>query len=186
MKFVMIIGPQAVGKMTVGYELANITGLKLFHNHLTIDAMHPIFDYGTAEGKRIVKLFRKEIFESVARSDMAWPIFTYICDFNVASSRDYLAETTKLFADHGADVCLVELEAELDERLERNKSEFRLSEKPLKRDVAHSESMLLRSLKTHRLNSREGEVDVPNYLRIDNTNLAPDVVAQQIKENFAL
>ena len=28
MKFVMIIGPQAVGKMTVGQELEKITGLK--------------------------------------------------------------------------------------------------------------------------------------------------------------
>lgn len=37
MKLVLIFGPQAVGKMTVGQELAKITGLKLFHNHMTID-----------------------------------------------------------------------------------------------------------------------------------------------------
>jgi adenylate kinase family enzyme len=34
---VFIVGPPAVGKMTVGYELAQRTGLKLFHNHHTID-----------------------------------------------------------------------------------------------------------------------------------------------------
>jgi hypothetical protein len=33
MKFVIIFGPQAVGKMTVGYELEKITDLKLFHYH---------------------------------------------------------------------------------------------------------------------------------------------------------
>jgi len=37
MKFVLIFGPQAVGKMTVGQELANLTKLKLFHNHMTGD-----------------------------------------------------------------------------------------------------------------------------------------------------
>ena len=36
-KLVLLTGPQAVGKMTVGQELAKITGLKLFHNHMTID-----------------------------------------------------------------------------------------------------------------------------------------------------
>ena len=32
---VQIIGPQAVGKMTVGQELSKITGYKLFYNHMT-------------------------------------------------------------------------------------------------------------------------------------------------------
>jgi len=36
MKFVIIFGPPAVGKMSVGHELANLTGLKLFHNHMTM------------------------------------------------------------------------------------------------------------------------------------------------------
>jgi len=31
-KLVIIFGPQAVGKMTVGQELEKITGLKLFHS----------------------------------------------------------------------------------------------------------------------------------------------------------
>lgn len=37
MKLVVIFGPLAVGKMTVGQELAKRTGLRLFHNHMTID-----------------------------------------------------------------------------------------------------------------------------------------------------
>lgn len=37
MKLVIIFGPQAVGKMTVGQELEKLTGLKLFHNHMTIE-----------------------------------------------------------------------------------------------------------------------------------------------------
>ncbi|MEO6875756.1 MAG: shikimate kinase, partial [Opitutaceae bacterium] len=34
---VFIVGAPAVGKMTVGDALAKRTGLRLFHNHLTID-----------------------------------------------------------------------------------------------------------------------------------------------------
>lgn len=35
MKFILLFGPQAVGKMTIGHELEKITELKLFHNHMT-------------------------------------------------------------------------------------------------------------------------------------------------------
>ncbi len=44
-KFILIIGPQAVGKMTVGQELAKMTGYKLFYNHMTIEMVRLIFDY---------------------------------------------------------------------------------------------------------------------------------------------
>lgn len=69
MKLVLIFGPQAVGKMTVGQELAKITGLKLFHNHMTIDLVSHFFGYGTKEGKRLVNLFRQGIFEEVSKSN---------------------------------------------------------------------------------------------------------------------
>lgn len=39
-KIVLITGPQAVGKMTVGQELSKITDLKLFHNHMTMIQYH--------------------------------------------------------------------------------------------------------------------------------------------------
>lgn len=78
MKFVLIFGPQAVGKMTVGEELEKITELILFHNHMTIDLVARFFRYGTEEGKRLVNLFRQEIFEAVAKSDLPGLIFTYV------------------------------------------------------------------------------------------------------------
>lgn len=51
MKLVIILGPHAVGKMTVGQELAAITGLKLFHNHMTIELVRNFFSvHGSEEG----------------------------------------------------------------------------------------------------------------------------------------
>ena len=43
MKLVFILGDAAVGKMTVGQELMKITGLRLFHNHMTIEPVIEIF-----------------------------------------------------------------------------------------------------------------------------------------------
>jgi hypothetical protein len=55
--------------MTVGQELEKKTGLKLFHNHMTIELVSPFFSYGTKTGKKLVNLFRKKIFEEFAKSD---------------------------------------------------------------------------------------------------------------------
>ena len=43
MKLVFILGNAAVGKMTVGQELMKITGLRLFHNHITIEPVLEVF-----------------------------------------------------------------------------------------------------------------------------------------------
>ncbi|MBB5075940.1 hypothetical protein [Nonomuraea endophytica] len=42
-----IVGPPAVGKMTVGNAIANRTGYKLFHNHLSVEPVLRFFDFGT-------------------------------------------------------------------------------------------------------------------------------------------
>lgn len=43
MKLLLLFGNSAVGKMTVGQELAKITPLKLFHNHMMIEPVLEIF-----------------------------------------------------------------------------------------------------------------------------------------------
>ncbi|WP_339273029.1 AAA family ATPase [Paenibacillus sp. FSL W8-0426] len=186
MKLVIIVGPQAVGKMTVGQELEKITGLKLFHNHMTIDLVSPYFSYGTPQGKRLVSLFRREIFEEVSKSDLPGLIFTYVWAFDVAEDGEYIRQLREMFESRGAQVCYVELEADPAERLERNRSPHRLLHKPTKRDVAWSEQDLLESMEKYRLNSEPGEITHQHYVRINNTNLSPEETARQIKERFNL
>ena len=43
MKRLFLIGDTAVGKMTVGQKLMIITGLRLFHDHMTIEPVIEIF-----------------------------------------------------------------------------------------------------------------------------------------------
>ena len=186
MKLVLLFGPQAVGKMTVGQELANITDLKLFHNHMTIDLVSHFFDYSTKEGKRLVNLFRQEIFEEASKSNLYGMIFTFLWAFDMQEDWDYVDRLTQLFESRGNTVYFVELEADVEERLERNKTPNRLEHKPSKRDIEWSEADLKESMEQHRLNSLEGEITYPNYIKLDNTNLSAAEVAKIIKERFQL
>jgi chloramphenicol 3-O-phosphotransferase len=186
MKLIIIFGPQAVGKMTVGHELEKITDLKLFHNHMTIELVSPFFSYGSEAGKKLVNLFRKEIFEEVAKSDLEGLIFTYVWAFDQKADWDYIDNLCDIFESKGANIYFVELEADVNTRLDRNKHPHRLSHKPTKRNLERSEKDLKDSMNKYRLNSKNGEIQKENYVRIDNTNLSPEETAQKIKERFQL
>jgi hypothetical protein len=184
MKLIIIFGPQAVSKMTVGHELEKITDLKLFHNHMTIELVSPFFSYGSAEGRRLVGLFRQEIFEEVSKSNLEGLIFTYVWALDLQSDWEYVDHISNIFESKGGDVYYVELEADTDERLERNKSPHRLMHKPTKRNIERSERDLLNTMEKHRLNTYDGEMNKKNYIKINNTKLSPEDVAKMIKERF--
>lgn len=184
MKFVLLTGPHAVGKMTVGQALAERTGMKLFHNHMSIDLVSQFFDFGTDQGRRLVTTIRQAIFEEVAQSDLEGLIFTFMWAFDHPGDWAYVKEVTDFFRDHGADIYVVELEADYDLRLERNKTENRLAHKPTKRNLDHSEKIFRFLEEKYRLNSHEGEVPYKPYVKINNTNKTPESVATLICEAF--
>lgn len=186
MDFIIITGPQAVGKMSVGFELAKRTGLKVFHNHMTIEPVIRLFDFGSKEGQYLIHKFRREIFETMATSNEKGLIFTYVWAFNMESDHKYVQDIIDLFEKNGARVSIVELEADINERIKRNKTPLRLEEKPSKRNIKWSESDLINSMDQYRLNSLEGEIIHPNYIRINNTFKSPDEVSEQIIEYLNL
>ena len=186
MKFVTIIGPQAVGKMTVGQELAKITGLKLFHNHMTIEFVRLIFDYDKTVYRKMNKVIRNEVFKEFSKSNEKGIIFTGCLDFG-----DNFEEEMKDINAWGAlfdETYVIELETTLEERLRRNKTPNRLEHKASKRNLEWSENDLLKSVSKYKFNSEvgEGEKIFKNYLRIDNTNISAEEVAEIIKEKFNL
>lgn len=183
---VFMAGPPAVGKMTVGVELARRTGFRLFHNHHTIDLVLEFFPFGSPPFGRLVREFRRRIFEEVAQSDLPGLIFTYVWAFDQPADAESGKFLSEIFTSRGGRVVYVELEATLDERLRRNETEFRLSQKPSKRDVEASRRRLLQHDAEYRLNSG-GEFDGrADWLRIDNTHLPPDEVAERIIRHFSL
>ena len=94
MKLVIIIGGGASGKMTVGQELCKITGLRLFHNHMTIDLVTQVFGYFEPE---TILTLRQTVFENYAKSDNYGMVFTYIWDFSSASDGEYIKNVKKIF-----------------------------------------------------------------------------------------
>lgn len=183
MKLVFIIGNTAVGKMTVGQALMATTDLKLFHNHMIIEPVIEVF--GTFKGDTISKL-REVIFKDFAASDQAGMIFTYMWAFDQQSDWDYIESVKDIFAPYGTEFYYIELVADKDERLKRNKTENRLLHKASKRDLDFSNHLFELADNSYRCESDEGEIPFDNYLRIDNTHLSPEVVAAQIKAHFNL
>lgn len=183
MRLVLIFGDSAVGKMTVGQELCKITDLKLFHNHMTIELVLDVF--GAYDQEAILKL-RNVIFEEFSKTDNYGMVFTFIWDFNTQDDWDFVKEITAIFGKVNSDIYYVELDAPLDIRLERNKTENRLNHKPSKRNIARSESFVLNDFQKHRCISYEGEIPFDNYIRIENSNISAADAAKMIKEKFFL
>ena len=187
MKHIWIFGPPAVGKMTVGQELEKITGLILFHNHMVMDLVaHFRNTMNEEDCKRLTKMFIEEILEAVAKSDSPGLIYTSVSTFSNKASWDYSMKLIDIFESRGADIYFVELEADVDVRIERNKTPERLAHKPSKRNIELSEKGLRNSYINERQNSYEGEIKRENYIRINNTNLSPDEVAKIIRDRFLL
>ena len=184
MKLVIIFGPAAVGEMTVGLELARMTGLRLFHNHMTIDLVLRFFPFGTPSFGRLVGEMRTRIFEEVAASDLPGLIFTYVWALDDPSDAAFIERVCTIFESQGAEVYFVELEAIQAERLRRNETELRLSQKEPKRDVARSRQLLLQHDAQYRLNSIGEFAGRERYIRIDNTELPPDEVSRRIVSAF--
>jgi shikimate kinase len=186
MKFVLIIGPQAVGKMTVGQELAKITELKLFHNHETIELVRPLLSLANAEGWALVKELRWSVFRHFARSGQEGMIYTMVWAFGEHGDRSYADEMLALWREEcpEVEIYIVELEADLETRLGRNRTENRLLHKPSKRDFEWSDADVRGCGEKYRLNSLPGEIGEPNYLRLDNTNMSAEDAARAIAERF--
>jgi hypothetical protein len=185
---IFIIGPPAVGKMAVGLELVKLRGYKILVNHDTIELILKFFDYGSEKFRKLDGLFRSRILEEVASSDLKGLIYTYVTAMNLDPEKKYLEKVTNIFNRNGRAVYYVELEADLSERLKRNRSKSRIKAKPSKRDVEASERRLLETEKKYIMNSNE---KFPfyfskNYIKINNNNLTPNEVAVQIIKAFNL
>ena len=182
---VFLIGPPAVGKMTVGEELSRMTGLPLFHNHLSIEAVLPVFDFGEPAFDRLVTNLRREVIREVVESDLPGVIFTFVWAFDAPEEQEYVEAIRDIFEERGGRVVYVELWADLDTRLERNEGGTRLEAKPSKRDLDASRARLIEAEGKWQMRS-DGAFPLSPHLYLDNSALTPREAAATIAEHFAL
>ena len=111
-------------------------------------------------------------------------IFTFVWAIDLEKEREYIEEFCDIFRKQNADIYFVELEADLEERLHRNESEFRLEKKPSKRNIETSRANLIHHEENYQLNTNGDFFYTENYLKINNTNLSAEEAARKIVEKF--
>ena len=185
-RLLVLWGPPAVGKMTVGQELEARTGLKLFHNHMTIEPLLPFFDFHDPAFQRLKTLFRLSLCEEVAASDLPGMVFTYAWALDNPKEKTFIDGLTELFRNHGADIFYAELYASLETRLQRNGTENRLKHKASKRDVPASNARMQGFHKRYVLNSSDAHpFFYKEYsVRINIESLPADATAEAIISAF--
>lgn len=187
MDLILLAGPQAVGKMTVGEALEKRIDAKLLFNHETIDLFARFLGY-SKDTFCLSEKIRVELFKAFTENSQSnvtqGIIFTVVVGFDMESDWEVLKQWTSLFFDAGGSVYFIELEADLNERLKRNKGDHRLAKKPSKRNLDFSEKELLESMHTHRLNSVDKEVEekLPGvqYMKLNTAHLSVDNATDKI------
>jgi broad-specificity NMP kinase len=175
MKLVFLYGAPAVGKLTVARELAKQTGFKVFHNHLSIDCIEPIFDFGTTSFFKLIELIRLETVAEAARENV-----NLIYTFCYAKDLDdpHVAKIVETVEASGGEVCFVLLICE------RSELEKRVLEESRKQyGKANNLEILNEILDKYDLTS---PVPSNESLQIDNTRLSPTETARKIIEHFRL
>lgn len=180
MKLIIIIGPQAVGKMTVGQELQKISDLKLFHNHLSLELANIFFDWGTERFKNLDKKIRFSVFEEMAKSSNEGLIFTYVWAFDLETEECYINEIKSIFKAYNSEIFLFELESNIEIRRNRNRTENRLQNKPSKRNIEESEKRFIKIEGQYRTSSTVEEQKKFGIIKINNENLTASETAEII------
>jgi hypothetical protein len=174
MNLIFLYGPAASGKLTVGRELASLTGYKLFHNHLIVDAVNAVFDFGSESFIRLREEMWISVFREAARTGVSL-IFTFTPERTVPES--FVAKAVASVEGAGGHVLFVELvcpPAELDRRVE---------------DESRAPFGKLRSKQIFQELRASGVFEypkLPSGLTIDSGALAPKEAAKLIQSRLSL
>jgi hypothetical protein len=175
MKLVYIYGPPAAGKYTIASEVARLTDFRLFHNHLAIDTVAPVFEFGTDTFWRLVFQIRETIIGTAAREgvDLLYTsVYGHPDDLPLVNRRIVLVESA------GGEVCLVRLTCDIDILETRLQSQSRAAMRKLTDIEAFRTSRLTKDIFS----------PIPGRpsLTIDTSQLSPNDAAMRIIEHYGL
>jgi hypothetical protein len=123
MKLIFLYGQPATGKLTVAKELAALTGLKLFHNHLAVDLLLSVFEFGSAPFIALREQIWLSVFASACDANTEGLIFTFAPETTVRP--EFIPNAMETVRSHGGEIIFVELICPLDELKRRIPSDSR-------------------------------------------------------------
>jgi shikimate kinase len=176
MRLIFLYGPPAAGKLTIGRELATLTGFPLFHNHLTVNLAKEVFTFGSEPFQRLVDDLRLRVFVGAAENDVPGLIFTYV--YGADRDDGFVRQTIAEMKTAGATVNFVQVVSPPDELLNRVENESRR---------AHHK-LASRAQLAELLESRDWLSPIPfaESFPVDTTKLTPAEAAQTIVARFQL
>jgi hypothetical protein len=113
MHLIFLFGLPGVGKLTVARELSNLTGLKVFHNHLTVDLVTSLFEFGSEPFIALREKIWLETFATAVKANFEGLIFTFAPEWTVAD--DFSEKVRELLEENGGKVTFVELKCSTEE-----------------------------------------------------------------------
>jgi shikimate kinase len=175
MRLVFIYGPPASGKLTVATELAELTGFKLFHNHVSIQFVQSIFEFGTKTFWRLTSKYRLEMLEEAAKEGID-TIFTFV--YSKGEDDQFVKHVVQMVRSHRGQVCFVRLHCNREELVRRVKASQRR-----KMGKVSTEKTLSDLFRRYSLDS---EIPFRKSLSIDSTNQSARKVARSIARQYRL
>ena len=176
MKLIFLHGMPGVGKLTVAGELAKLTGFRLFHNHLTVDLVLSLFEFGSQPFVELRERIWLDTFAQACDAKLDGLIFTFAFEETVRT--EFVPNVVQLIESQGGEVIFVNLHcdsAELEKRLT---------------DPAREKFGKLTSLELFRKLNSNGTFDtpdnVPNRISVDTTNVTPLEAARRIATELNL
>lgn len=176
MQLVFIYGPGAVGKLTIPRELTEATGFPVFHNHLVVDMLLSLYDFGSPTFVELRESIWLQVMGRAAQEQLPGLIFTFTPERTVRP--DFIGTLTAAVENKGGRVLSVKLtcpEQEIERRLGNE---------------SRAEFGKLRSLSLYHQLRDEGAFDFPplpnSGLRIDTGKSNPKVAVNQIVEYLGL
>ena len=106
MQLIFIYGPPAAGKHTVAVPLSEQTGIPLFHNHMVVDIVRNLFEFGSPPFIELRERLWLDTFTVAAEHDQSM-IFTFNPEATVAPT--LIADLFDIINRTGGSVVQVEL-----------------------------------------------------------------------------
>jgi shikimate kinase len=176
MDLIVIHGPPATGKFSVGHELARLTGYKLFHNHLTVDLVHSLFEIGEGPFWKLNGDIRLKLLEAAAKNKVKGVIMTFC--YVKGEDEKLLARFMRKLEKYNVRFLFVHLYCERETLLKRVKNPSRKTYKKI------STRKLLISL------LKKKDYYTPfahrSTISIDNTSTSVKKVAKTVVQRFKL